>query len=302
MRQEFDAQNYIRLPNLIEPQLMQILQREIDRAVFPAKEFEFGGGELSMEHNLVSGTLNFLASDPKLTNVVRKITGCSSIGSFGGRVYRVMPASGQNLDWHDDVMNERLVAMSLNLSPQLYEGGTLEFRESKSQQPLGAVLNDGYGNAILFRVASHLQHRTTELFGTVPKTAFAGWFVSEPDFSSHMRSFSKERRALQAYPSTESTLSDRATARDLGIRVALAEEAAYRRLNEQTIVVHLGTGVAVSLDGVSSRIWELLSDGKNLRAICAIVTNEYEVSREEFERDLLEIIRKLEAGGLVVVI
>ena len=38
----------------------------------------------------------------------------------------------------------------------------------------------GNGDAIIFRLASHLQHRNTNVTGSTPKTAFAGWFRSDP--------------------------------------------------------------------------------------------------------------------------
>jgi hypothetical protein len=89
--------------------------------------------------------------------------------------------------------------------------------------------------------------------------------------------------------------------REIRNRVSIREEVASRTLSKQTIVVHLTTGHSLSLDGVSSQIWQLLSEGKNLREICHIVTEEYEVSREEFERDLLQLIGELEVNGLVIV-
>jgi hypothetical protein len=44
------------------------------------------------------------------------------------------------------------------------------------------VANTGPGDALLFRIARHLTHRVTPVDGTADKTAFAGWFRSEPEF------------------------------------------------------------------------------------------------------------------------
>jgi hypothetical protein len=67
-----------------------------------------------------------------------------------------------------------------------YEGGLLQLREAGSKEILSEAANTGPGDAILFRIADHPEHRVTALKGTVPKTAFAGWFKSEPEFLSLM--------------------------------------------------------------------------------------------------------------------
>jgi 2OG-Fe(II) oxygenase superfamily len=74
-----------------------------------------------------------------------------------------------------------LLALSINLGKQSYEGGVLEIRRHKSQESV-QVVNTEFGDAILFRLADYLEHRVTNVEGTVPKTAFAGWFRSQPDF------------------------------------------------------------------------------------------------------------------------
>ena len=60
--------------------------------------------------------------------------------------------------------------------------GVFQLRECDSETMLMEVPNTSPGDAILFRIARHIQHRVTAVEGTVPKTAFAGWFVSEPNF------------------------------------------------------------------------------------------------------------------------
>ena len=97
-----------------------------------------------------------------------------------GRVYRMIPGSGHYDSWHSDMIGHRMIGMSINLSPEPYSGGVFQLRERDSEQILYEVANTGLGDAILFRLADHLQHRITDVDGTIPKTAFAGWFQSEP--------------------------------------------------------------------------------------------------------------------------
>src|SRR5262249_58599579 len=81
---------------------------------------------------------------------------------------------------HDDRCEGRLVGMSANLSTEIYSGGVFQLRDSRTEQLLCEMPNTGLGDAILFRIASPLQHRITEAEGAVPKTAFSGWFRSKP--------------------------------------------------------------------------------------------------------------------------
>ena len=76
-----------------------------------------------------------------------------------------------------------LTAGSLvNLSRQAYEGGVLQIRQAAASEPQHEVPNAGFGSAVLFRVSPALRHRATAVGGTAPRTAYAGWFRSAPDF------------------------------------------------------------------------------------------------------------------------
>jgi hypothetical protein len=76
----------------------------------------------------------------------------------------------------------RLVALSVNLNTAPYEGGVLSIREAATERILCELTNSGFGDAILFRIDERLQHRVSDVEGTVAKTALAGWFESAPDY------------------------------------------------------------------------------------------------------------------------
>jgi hypothetical protein len=70
------------------------------------------------------------------------------------------------------------------LSTDVYEGGVLQIRRAGSQQILCEAHNTGFGDALVFRVDTGLEHRITPVEGNVPKTAMAGWFKSKPEARS----------------------------------------------------------------------------------------------------------------------
>ena len=129
-------------------------------------------------------SLLLAANDSRLFSFVSEVTGCGAIGCFDGRVYRLDPAQGHGDSWHSDVGDNRLVAMSVNLTPERYEGGVLQIRDEPSGEVTAEVGETALGDAMIFRIAERLRHRVSQVKGDVPRIAFAGWFKSAPSFRS----------------------------------------------------------------------------------------------------------------------
>lgn len=184
LRAQFDRTHCIQLPGLLDADVFDFVQRQIQSTRFADRTHGSIGVELCMPHNPALDLLYFLGNDARFFRLVQQLTGCDRIGSFIGRVYRMVPGSGHYDSWHSDCIAHRMVGMSVNLSPRIYAGGCFQLREHASQQLVVEAPNVGPGDAILFRIASHVEHRVTAMEGTIEKTAFAGWFVSEPDFMS----------------------------------------------------------------------------------------------------------------------
>lgn len=193
LRFQFDQQHCIRLPGLLEPELLQVFHDQIERGEFSERIHEGIGSnkELCMLDHPTAVRLHFLLNGQKLFQIVQEITRCGRIGCFMGRVYRVIPGHGHHDSWHNDLVEHRMIAMSINLSAETYAGGILQIRDRDSKQILHEVANTGFGDVIIFRLARNLQHRITEVQGTVSKTAFAGWFMSQPDFLSSSVGFDR---------------------------------------------------------------------------------------------------------------
>jgi hypothetical protein len=128
-----------------------------------------------------------LMNDRRLFELVEEITGCGPIGSFTGRLYRMMPQRNDYASWHDDLAYHRLVAISINVSTGAYLGGILQIRNRESGVIISEVQNIQPGDAIVFRLSPDLEHRVTEVSGGVSRTAYSGWFCSQPVFDrSHI--------------------------------------------------------------------------------------------------------------------
>lgn len=188
LRSEFERKNYVRLPGFLDRELYDQFVPAIGSAEFYERHHGSIGLESCMKVNATLASLLFLVNDERLFEAIRAITGCGPIGCFDGRVYRINPSSDHYDSWHSDAGADRMVAMSLNLSPEAYTGGVLQIRDVRSPEVIHEAPNVGRGDAVIFRVGDdQLQHQITPVTGSVSKTAFAGWFKSRPSFHSVIR-------------------------------------------------------------------------------------------------------------------
>jgi hypothetical protein len=181
-RNQFETYAYLRLPQFIEPGLLaQILDR-VDRTEFYARTHEGIGTELCARSGTVTGALEFMMNDPVLRAFVAGLAGCGPLGCYEGRIYRLNPADGHYDSWHSDVGQDRQLALSINLSRLPFEGGRLQIRRADSEDVLAEVDNPVTGDAVMFRVHPSMRHRVASVSGRNPRTAWAGWFKTTPEF------------------------------------------------------------------------------------------------------------------------
>ncbi|HKB68186.1 MAG TPA: 2OG-Fe(II) oxygenase [Pyrinomonadaceae bacterium] len=188
LRDQFEQRHYFLLPGLLEPELVDLIQQQIDRGEFRERVHEDIdlNKELCLTKSAAFGALLFLMNDEKLFQLIEDITRCDRINCFEGRVYRVNPGEGHHDSWHNDIGEGRLVGLSLNLSRKVYAGGVLQIRNRESGALVSEAANIGSGDAVIFRLSRDLQHRITDVEGSASKTAFAGWFRSQPNVSSSL--------------------------------------------------------------------------------------------------------------------
>lgn len=75
--------------------------------------------------------------------------------------------------------------------------------------------------------------------------------------------------------------------------------AVARRVGDDLVILDLTGGRYLSLDPVGARIWELIGEGRTLGEVCSAMEEEYDVSRERLEEDVLKLAGELSAEGLV---
>ena len=181
LRESFARDNFVLLRGFLDPAFLRQVVPRIERAAFYYRDHRRIGSEECMEVNATLARLLFAINDHRLFKAIDEVTSCGPIGCFDGRVYRLRPDSSDRDSWHSDLGDNRLVAMSVNVGAA-FSGGSLQIRDARSGGQRHQATIAEPGDALLFRISQTLEHRVTSVEGTVPRTAFAGWFKSRPSF------------------------------------------------------------------------------------------------------------------------
>lgn len=182
LRAHFRDHHAVKLPGFLDPALLSAVQSHLRTAVFVPKSHEGIGHELVCWDSPAADVLLFVLNDPRLFALITDLTGVQPIGCFVGRVYRMTAGSSHHDHWHSDVGDHRLLALSVNVGEAPHVGGTTLLREQGRPGTRRSLDNTTPGDALLFRIDPSLEHAITDVAPGPPKTAFAGWFRSEPSF------------------------------------------------------------------------------------------------------------------------
>jgi len=286
IRRQFELGHCLVLRRFVEPRLLRIIQQQLAQLQFRERDYSVGS-DLAITRGPLLGALQVLLNDPQLFVQIRQLTGCRKIGKFVGRVYRMVPGRGHDFVWHDDFVQNRRLALTVNLSEKPFSGGLLQIRDHGSKRILHEIANTGPGDAVLFRVDPGLEHRITAVTGSLPKTALAGWFVATRG------SASAGIKWLPENPISAIALDD---------SIMMSRGVVFRRLGATTILVNIVSGTYFGLDEAGSRIWELLLAHSMIGKAAAAMAREYAVTREVVAQDVLRLVRDLHAKQLVRII
>jgi hypothetical protein len=70
-------------------------------------------------------------------------------------------------------------------------------------------------------------------------------------------------------------------------------------LGGETVVLNLDTGIYYGMDPVGTCVWRLLREPRSIREVCAVVVDEFDVSTERCESDVLAFAASLGEHGLL---
>ena len=79
----------------------------------------------------------------------------------------------------------------------------------------------------------------------------------------------------------------------------LSDEILSQEVNGETVLLDLDGESYFGLNDVGTRIWQLLQSEHSVAGIVDTLSVEYDVSREQLESDVSDLLRKLTEAGLV---
>lgn len=82
-------------------------------------------------------------------------------------------------------------------------------------------------------------------------------------------------------------------------KVMIPAQVMAREVGNETVILDLANGTYYGLDPVGARIWQLMAEGQTLTQVCEFMLAEYEVTREDIERDVLALVQTLLERKLV---
>ncbi len=87
----------------------------------------------------------------------------------------------------------------------------------------------------------------------------------------------------------------------LASKTTIPKDVVFRDLDGEAVILNLQTGKYYGLDQVGTRMWNLLAQHGQVEAAYRALLDEYDVSEEQLQHDLLDLIDRLAGHGLVQV-
>jgi hypothetical protein len=87
----------------------------------------------------------------------------------------------------------------------------------------------------------------------------------------------------------------------LDSHVRISEDAVFRELEGEAVILHLDAGVYFGLNPVGTRLWQMIGTHGQLRPVFDAALAEFAVDPQVLERDLLDLVARLGDKRLVVV-
>jgi len=88
---------------------------------------------------------------------------------------------------------------------------------------------------------------------------------------------------------------------DLNSTIDRKPEQVSTDLGGEVVILDLQSDEYFSLDGVGTRIWEMIETPTTVRAILAAILGAYDVESATAERDLLSVLGEMAKEGLIQV-
>ncbi len=88
---------------------------------------------------------------------------------------------------------------------------------------------------------------------------------------------------------------------NLSTTVRVSDDAVFREIDGEAVVLNLASGIYFGLNAVGTRVWQLIEQHGALEAVRGALMTEFDVEADVAGRDLTNLVSELAAKGLVEV-
>ena len=81
--------------------------------------------------------------------------------------------------------------------------------------------------------------------------------------------------------------------------ISISKDVLAQELAGETVLLDLASENYFGLDTVGTRVWQLLNEGQARSDLIDILLDEYEVERAVLEKDIAELLDRLNEAGLI---
>lgn len=76
-------------------------------------------------------------------------------------------------------------------------------------------------------------------------------------------------------------------------------EVLFTSMGEDAVLLHVQRGDYYSLNKVGARLWVLADGQKTISDLAGLITEEFDISQDQAENDIIELAQQLQKEGLV---
>lgn len=87
---------------------------------------------------------------------------------------------------------------------------------------------------------------------------------------------------------------------NLETTIQLDPELLYSKIGDEIVLLTIESGKYFKVDAVGSRIWEIIKESTSIQILLNQLVEEYDVSFEECQKDVLSFIEKLQQDNLIL--
>jgi len=82
-------------------------------------------------------------------------------------------------------------------------------------------------------------------------------------------------------------------------KIRISEHVLSQEVSGETVLLDLTSEEYFGLDPIATRIWQLLNDQKSIGVVIEEIILEYDVSRDQLEKDIAKLLEQLLQTGLI---